>query len=67
MGCSTSDLRISLFFQLWDAPLLISHTELSFVLQQGQPDPRLLSVTLWRYGFIPLEKLEQIFEWLSIA
>lgn len=61
------DKKYPAFIKFLKEELLVSHTELSLALQQGQPDPRLLSVTLWRYGFIPLEKLEQIFEWLSIA
>jgi hypothetical protein len=55
------------FIQFLREELLISESELSLALRSGESDPCLLSVTLWRYGFVTLAKLEQIFDWLAIA
>lgn len=55
------------FIQFLREELLISESELNLALRSGGADPCLLSVTLWRYGFVTLAKLEQIFDWLAIA
>ena len=31
------------------------------------PDPNPLSMTLWQYGLVTLEQLDQIFDWLKTA
>lgn len=55
------------FITFLQEELQISDSELNIALRCGETDPCLLSVTLWRYGFITLEMLERIFDWLANA
>lgn len=59
--------RYPAFVKFLKEELSVSDSELNLALRSGESDPCLLSVTLWRYGFVSLVKLEQIFDWLAIA
>lgn len=44
--------------------LAISPTETALAQRQGE-EQNLLHIILWQYGFLTLEQLEQVFDWLE--
>ena len=44
--------------------LAISSTEIALAQRQGE-EQNLLAMTLWQYGFLTLEQLDQVFDWLE--
>ena len=47
--------------------LAISAASLAVALRNRDQDPGSLTMTLWQYGLITLEQLEQIYDWLETA
>ncbi len=45
--------------------LLISQASIVFALQQSEQTPSLLPMILWKYGFVTLPQLDEIFDWLE--
>lgn len=45
--------------------LLLSDTSIAMALRHSEQDPGPLPMILWQYGFVSLEQLEQIFDWLE--
>lgn len=45
--------------------LLISQAAIVFALQRSEQTPSLLPMTLWKYGFVTLSQLDEIFDWLE--
>ncbi|PHK30130.1 hypothetical protein VF14_29075, partial [Nostoc linckia z18] len=45
--------------------LAISGNAISLALRHCQQTPNFLAITLWQYGFINLDQLAQIFDWLE--
>lgn len=45
--------------------LLISPSSIALALRHAQQDRGPLSMVLWRYGFVSLEQLNQIFDWTA--
>lgn len=45
--------------------LAISATSIAMALRHREQDPGPLPMILWQYGFVSLEQLEQIFDWLE--
>lgn len=43
----------------------ISAKSIAFALRHSQQDPGPLPMILWQYGFVSIEQLEQIFDWLE--
>lgn len=46
--------------------LAMPDAALAFAQRHQEQDPSLLPLTLWRYGLVTLEQLDQIFDWLGI-
>ena len=46
--------------------LAIPNSTLAFAKRHQEQDPSLLPLTLWQYGLVTLEQLDQIFDWLGI-
>lgn len=44
--------------------LAISSTEIALTQRQGE-EQNLLPMILWQYGFLTLEQLEHVFDWLE--
>jgi hypothetical protein len=47
--------------------LLIPAESIAVALRQQDLIPNLLPMVLWQYGFITLEQLDKIFDWLESA
>jgi hypothetical protein len=47
--------------------LAISAASLAVAMRHREQDPGSLTMTLWQYGLITLEQLEQIYDWLETA
>lgn len=45
--------------------LLISQASIVFALQHSEQTPSLLPTILWKYGFVTLVQLDEIFDWLE--
>ncbi len=45
--------------------LLISQAAIVFALQHSEQTPTLLPMILWKYGFVTLSQLDEIFDWLE--
>ncbi len=45
--------------------LLISQSSIVFALQHSEQTPSLLPIVLWKYGFVTLVQLDEIFDWLE--
>lgn len=45
--------------------LAISDASIDVALRHSQQDPGPLPMILWQYGFINLEQLERIYDWLD--
>lgn len=45
--------------------LLISQSSIAFALQHSEQTPSLLPIVLWKYGFVTLVQLDEIFDWLE--
>jgi hypothetical protein len=45
----------------------VSQRSIQIALRQEELIPSLLPMVLWQYGFVTLEQLEQIFDWLETA
>lgn len=46
--------------------LAVPDAAIAFAKRQGEQDPNLLPLTLWQYGLVTLDQLNQIFDWLGI-
>jgi hypothetical protein len=46
--------------------LAVPDAAIAFAKRQSEQDPSLLPLTLWQYGLVTLEQLNQIFDWLGI-
>ncbi len=55
------------FIRFLKDELRVSEAELAVILDRSEPDPSLLSMTLWRYGFVTIEQLDRIFNWLALT
>lgn len=53
------------FIKFLQGDLAVTDSELNLALRGGNTEPCLLLVTLWRYGFITLEQMEQSFDRLA--
>jgi hypothetical protein len=47
--------------------LLIPAESIAFALRQKDLIPNLLPMVLWQYGFVTLDQLDRIFDWLESA
>jgi hypothetical protein len=47
--------------------LLIPAESIAVALRQQDLIPNLLPMVLWQYGFVTLEQLDKIFDWLESA
>lgn len=45
--------------------LAVSKDSIVLALQHSEQMPSLLPITLWKYGFITLSELNEIFDWLE--
>lgn len=45
--------------------LALSENSIALALRHSEQDPGPLPMILWRYGFVSIEQLEQIFDWLE--
>ena len=43
----------------------VSNASISVALKHWHSDPGPLPILLWQYGFVTLEQLDQIYEWLE--
>jgi hypothetical protein len=43
----------------------ISANSIAFALRHSQQNPGPLPMILWQYGFVSIEQLERIFDWLE--
>jgi hypothetical protein len=59
--------RYSRLISFLQEDLAISAASLSVALRNRDQDPGSLTMTLWQYGLITLEQLEQIYDWLETA
>lgn len=59
--------RYSRLINFLQEDLAISTASLSVALRNRDQDPGSLTMTLWQYGLITLEQLEQIYDWLETA
>lgn len=57
-----SDTQLIDFLQ---RDLAISSKAIAIALRHCEQDPGPLPMILWQYGFVSLEQLEQIFDWLE--
>ncbi|MBE9169025.1 DUF2949 domain-containing protein [Pleurocapsales cyanobacterium LEGE 06147] len=55
--------KLNLLISFLRKSLGISEDSLTIALRQSQQLPHLLPMSLWQYGLISLEQLEQIFDW----
>jgi len=46
--------------------LAVPDAAIAFAQRQAEQDPSLLPLTLWQYGLVTLDQLNQIFDWLDI-
>lgn len=47
--------------------LAVSQDSINMALRHCEQDPGPLPMVLWQYGFITLEQLEKIYDWLEAA
>ncbi len=59
--------RYSRLINFLQEDLAISAASLAVALRSRDQDPGSLTMTLWQYGLITLEQLEQIYDWLETA
>jgi hypothetical protein len=59
--------RYSRLINFLQEDLAISTDSLAVELRHRDQDPGSLTMTLWQYGLITLEQLEQIYDWLETA
>ena len=59
--------RYSRLINFLQEDLAISAAYLAVALRNRDQDPGSLTMTLWQYGLITLEQLEQIYDWLETA
>jgi hypothetical protein len=59
--------RYSRLINFLQEDLAISTDSLAVALRHRDQDPGCLTMTLWQYGLITLEQLEQIYDWLETA
>jgi hypothetical protein len=59
--------RYSRLINYLQEDLAISAASLAVALRNRDQDPGSLTMTLWQYGLITLEQLEQIYDWLETA
>ena len=59
--------RYSRLINFLEEDLAISAASLAVALRNRDQDPGSLTMTLWQYGLITLEQLEQIYDWLETA
>lgn len=45
----------------------LSAEAISMALRYSEQSPSLLPMILWQYGFVTLEQLDEIFDWLEIS
>jgi hypothetical protein len=45
--------------------LAISAASIAMALRHNEQNPGPLYMILWQYGFVSIEQLEQIFDWLE--
>jgi hypothetical protein len=57
--------RYSQLINFLQEDLAISSASLSVAVRQHDQDPGLLTMTLWQYGLITIEQVEQIYTWLE--
>lgn len=43
----------------------LPHASLDIALKQWERDPGPLPIVLWQHGFVTLEQLEKIYDWLA--
>ena len=59
--------RYSRLINFLQEDLAIYAASLAVALRNRDQDPGSLTMTLWQYGLITLEQLEQIYDWLETA
>lgn len=59
--------RYSRLINFLQEDLAISAASLAVALRHREQDAGSLTMTLWQYGLITLEQLEQIYDWLETA
>jgi len=59
--------RYSRLINFLQEDLAIPAASLAVALRNRDQDPGSLTMTLWQYGLITLEQLEQIYDWLETA
>ncbi|MCM1984793.1 DUF2949 domain-containing protein [Lyngbya confervoides] len=47
--------------------LQVSHASISLALKHREQDPGPLPIVLWNYGFLTLDQLSQIYDWLETS
>ncbi|MBD2136693.1 DUF2949 domain-containing protein [Anabaena sp. FACHB-1237] len=62
---SKAKSRYSQFINFLQEDLAISSASLSVAVRQHDQDPSLLTMTLWQYGLITIDQVEQIYTWLE--
>jgi len=60
-----SDRSTTQLIDFLQQELAISSTSIAMALRHCEQDPGPLPMILWQYGFVSLEQLEQIFDWLE--
>jgi hypothetical protein len=53
--------------QFLQEELSVSYSSIEVALRHSEQDPGPLPMILWQYGFITLEQLEQIYDWMEAA
>ncbi len=62
MKHSRSNTQLITFLQ---EELAIAPPSIDMALRRSEQDPGPLPMILWQYGFVSLQQLEQIFDWLE--
>lgn len=60
-----SDRSDTQLIQFLEQELALSAPSIAIALRHVQQDPGPLPMILWQYGFVNLEQLERIFDWLE--
>ncbi len=55
------------FIQFLKQDMGVSIDQIDLGLRNIQGDPTQLPMILWQYGFVNLEQLDKIFDWLDIC
>ena len=64
-GQGMQSYRNSQLLKFLKDDLDVSNASLNVALKHWHNDPGPLPILLWQYGFVTLEQLDQIYEWLE--